>query len=182
MIADELFCDPPLGRDPLEAFLAMQAQPRTVVKSTQVAISGRVLLFSTIGACFHLGLVTSKNVAEAQAEAEARWGKQVDAFVQDVEARGYLANRAEAERTLASWRGPVIGSRPQLGRMPGPTRAICTDLSFAVAVLARVHGNLLLPQRAPTLTWPRLFEVVFGLDDPRANHVPAYAYPEPELR
>lgn len=182
MNCEELFTDMPLGRDPIEALANMCVPPRTVVKSTQVAISGRVLLFSTIGACHHLGLVVSKQVPEAVAEAESRWGKQVDAFLQDVEARGYLANRAEAERTLASWRGPVIGSRPQLGRMPGPTRAICTDLGFTLAVLARVHGNLLLPQRAPTFTWPRLFEVVFGLDDARANHVPAYAYPEPELR
>jgi hypothetical protein len=182
VIADELYCDLPLGRDPLDAFANMCVPPRTVVKSTQVAISGRVLLFSMLGACHHLGLVVSNQLAQAKAEVESRWGKQVDAFLQDVEARGYLANRAEAERTLASWRGPVIGSRPQLGRMPGPTRAICTDLGFAIAVLARVHGNLLLPSRAPTLTWPRLFDVVFGLDDARANHVPAYVYPEPELR
>ncbi|MEQ1632073.1 MAG: hypothetical protein ABL997_06850, partial [Planctomycetota bacterium] len=127
-------------------------------------------------------LVVSQQVAEAKAEVESRWGKQVDTFLKEVEARGFLSGLAEAERTLTAWRGPVIGSRPQLGRTPGPTRAICTDLAFAIAVLARVHGNLLLPLRRPTLTWPRLFDVVFGLDDARANHVPAYAYPEPELR
>jgi hypothetical protein len=167
-------------RDPLQAYANMCAPPRTVVRSTQVAISGRLLLFCTIGACLHVGLVKSRELGPAKAEVEARWGHSVEAFLSEIEGLGLLAGRDAARQQLATFRCPVIGSRPQVGRLPGPTRAICTDLGFTIEVLARVHGNLLLPLRAPQLTWPRLFEVVFGLDDLRTNNLPAYTYPPAE--
>lgn len=154
--------------------------PRTVVRSAQVAISGRVLLFSTIAACHHLGMVSARDLHAGMDEVVARWGNSVESFLSEAADRGLLAGRAAATEQIAAFRGPVIGSRPELGRQHGPQRAICTDLGFTVELLARVYGNLLLPLRKPQLTWARLFDVVFALDDSRVNGLPGYAYPNPE--
>ena len=149
--------------DPAPDRLHMNVPSRTKVTSSQVAVSGRVLLFTTVGACFHHKLVADAREEPALAAAELRWRRDVGRFLAEVRELGLLTSAADA--ALSTWPGPVIGWSPKLGRQDGPTRAICTDLGWTIAVLSRVVGPLLLPRRAPRLTWEQLFLSVFALDD-----------------
>lgn len=158
-------------------WLCMHPGVRTKVTSRQVPLSGRSLLFTTIGACYHLGVIAEADLDKGRARAEELWGRDTDRFLADVRARGLL--EAPADSVLTAWPSPVIGWVPEFGRRAGPPRAICTDLGWTLAVLTRVVGRLLLPQRPPTWTWNQLFHTTFALDDVRLAGVAAYVYPQP---
>jgi hypothetical protein len=170
----------PRSRNPevsVRDWLCMHAGVRTKVTSRQVPLSGRSLLFTTIGACHHLGVLAENNLDEGRARAEQLWGRDIDRFLLDVRVRGLLDTPADS--VLKAWPSPVIGWVPEFGRRVGPPRAICTDLGWTLAVLTRVVGTLLLPQRPPTWNWNQIFHKTFALDDVRLAGVAAYVYPEP---
>jgi len=151
---------------------AMGGPPRPRVASRLVAVSGRVVTFSTAIACIYHGLLRAPERRAATTEAEALWGGDVARFLAVV--RKKHLRGSPAERTLATWPGPVIGWAPQHPTpQDGWLTVVCTDLAWTLAVLGRVEGTLLLPQRRARLTWEHLFGIPFALDDSRLAAVAA---------
>lgn len=149
----------------LPAYANMSTPPRTKVHSRQVAVSGRAVIFCTELACVFHGLLAGATRDEANAAAEVLWQRDAERFLAAVREH---RRGGTAEQNLATWPAPVIGWLP---RHPTPAdtwlTVVCTDFDWTLAVLGRVEGTLLLPQRRARLTWDRLFGNPFALDDAR---------------
>ena len=147
--------------------------PRTTkLVSSQLAVSGRVVVFSTELACVFHGFVSGPFRQDAAAAAAELWDRDVQRFLDRV--RGQHLHHQRAEQAIAAWPAPVIGWAPRpIGANDEWTTVICVDLAWTIAVLSRVDGSLLMPRRPPRLEWDQLFGIPFALDDPRLAAVTA---------
>lgn len=176
----------------------------TAVPVRQVAVSGRAVVFCTELACMFHGLLGKGTLRQASEAAMALWRGDPKRFVAAVRKARLTSNDAERALAawpgpVIGWVPPATdlscvgapGGAPDRAQgantqptsplpadpKPGDAclRVVCTDLAWTIAVLGRVEGRLLLPQRRAHRTWERLFGRPFALDDPRLAAVAAVA-------